>query len=139
MYCNKCGSEISPNARFCPKCGASTNNDISYQEIYKNPDLDTVQEQYGLRRHSIKFFIHAGISAVLAAISIAFGLYADQFAAGGMAITTLREYGNYQTADALEFCQSLPDFFLCAGVMLGIITIVLMIMGIIFRYIRYHN
>lgn len=34
MFCNKCGAELSPNAKFCPKCGNSVKS-LTPEEIEK--------------------------------------------------------------------------------------------------------
>lgn len=49
MYCGNCGTEISSNSNFCPKCGnailnqhnvvSNNKNDLLRQKIYKNKTL----------------------------------------------------------------------------------------------------
>ena len=41
MFCEKCGNEISDDARFCPKCGVSLSKDVvSSEESLSGPSAN---------------------------------------------------------------------------------------------------
>lgn len=61
MYCRNCGSQIGPNTRFCPDCGASQ-NDAAHQQpvvhvINNNTNINRNSGGYVHKRKWVAFFL----------------------------------------------------------------------------------
>lgn len=76
MFCSKCGSQISSDDIYCPKCGASNPN---YAELTRKSGKTSVKTNIQIPMLSVKPLpkkgIVGGIAAIIAAAIIAAGIF----------------------------------------------------------------
>ena len=70
MFCKKCGREINDNAKFCPYCGQSTNEEVYNVKEQKIEIKEQNKETAELNTITITFLIVTVITLVLSILNL---------------------------------------------------------------------
>ncbi|MGN1318062.1 MAG: zinc-ribbon domain-containing protein [Lachnospirales bacterium] len=86
MYCRKCGEQISEDSVFCPKCGTSTNIDVSNENVVKAIEPKEINEDIFINETTLNenkkskkpiIFSLVGVVALICVIIFSFSIYND--------------------------------------------------------------
>ena len=73
MFCKKCGNQLNDNARFCPKCGQKTENQVQGTGAAVQPNTDNVNTAKNIKsegkhkkKHKVPIIIAIVVVAMIA-------------------------------------------------------------------------
>ena len=94
MYCKKCGSQLSPGAKFCKECGQAVSDEGNSAGDQNTPKLSKSKKSGFIKK------IGTGV-AIIFVVLIVIGLFGDSPVTNTKAIV-FDHYGNMPIGDAAE-------------------------------------
>lgn len=65
MECPECGEEVNSNANFCGNCGASLNEDRSFEEVHTDSEINHMQSEAESVVMAIPYLLYGSVFAAI--------------------------------------------------------------------------